>query len=203
MDFETVYTQYRIKFELYLYFERWSDDYNTGKHYKEHLGTIYSLPSSVGCKLYSRKLNDQFIRVGKKNYGLPLLTDEETRLYVNSYYPLQKSVFRTHKIKEELFQKTRPKFDPVRYRVSELLMMDVTHVSVRGLLFLEKEYLQLLGHRKRYISWTTDDDAVERVKANVDVFYRMLNAIHNTSLIKEELIAKVFHPDRMDKWASL
>lgn len=203
MNFDALFARYRSKFELYHYFNQKSEDYHMGKHYREHIENVYSLPAYAGNIIIGRKYNDQFIRFGKINYGLPLLTNEELRLYLDSYYPLQRSIFRTQKIKEELLRKTKPKFDPVRSRVSELLFMDLTHVSVRGLLFLEKEYLQLLGHRKYYISWITDDDTVNKIKAKVDVFYRMLNAIHNTSLIKEELIAKVFHPDRMDKWASL
>jgi hypothetical protein len=110
-------------------------------------------------------------------------------------------VIETQKIKQELFKRTIPGYQPptIRQHLTELLGFDVSHISMRGLLMIQRWFEIYRDVDDRYMF--EDDDYFDSSRIEY-IFDIMVCAMDNTSLFKEELVAKVYHPDRVDKWVN-
>lgn len=116
---------------------------------------------------------------------------------------LVNQVIQTQKIKQELFQRTIPdyKLPTIHEKMSECLGFNVSHISVRGLRMIERwfeqEYLEInADYFKDYIYIDYDK------ACSPYLFDNLTCTVNRTCMFKEELMAKVYHPDRMDKWVN-
>jgi hypothetical protein len=118
------------------------------------------------------------------------------------YTDMVTRVIKTQQIKQELFQRTIPNYQPpsLRQRLFEQLGFDVSNISVRGIQMIQRWFAIYTQMDDR--TW---GDNNEFDSAKDDVLYTfdlMVSAIHSSSAIKEELVAKVYHPDRVDQWVN-
>ena len=117
-----------------------------------------------------------------------------------AFIVMVKRVMQTQKIKQELFQRTIPGYTPptIRQKLTERLGFDVSHISVRGLQMMDRLfaiYSQVDIVYDEYFDTVSDDD----IMYTYDI---MATTMSRTCGFKEELVAKVYHPDRMDKWVN-
>jgi hypothetical protein len=129
--------------------------------------------------------------------------------YISSKYKFVdavNSVLKTQTIKEELFSKTIPNYKPQTYRqrMAEWLGFDINHISIRGLQCIER-YIPRNKNMlyEIYEKSIADFDEFHFFYLEISQSQLLIITIHQTSLFKEELIAKVFHPDRVEKWIYL
>lgn len=190
-------------------------DYYKLSHRRTYIGNIiffaffnnddYTYEQGV-CKLPFHVLKYLY-RIAIHRYSTEsLFLLNRNHLVVNGitdeYIRMIKSIVTTSRIKEELLSKTIPNYKPptIRQRMSEQLGFDVSHISIRGLQLLEKQY-DIYG---RMIP--LDDGLAYMDFSDNNIFFWfdvIACSMNRTCLIKEELIAKVFHPDRFDKWVNL
>ncbi len=118
------------------------------------------------------------------------------------YTDMVTRVIKTQQIKQELFQRTIPNYQPpsLRQRLFEQLGFDVSNISIRGIQMIQRWFAIYTQMDDR--TWGDND---EFDSAKHDILYTfdlMVSAIHSSSTIKEELVAKVYHPERVDQWVN-
>ena len=134
--------------------------------------------------------------VMRKPYENLTLQETDSRYSTKVFYPMVKTIFQTQKFKAELLSKTVPKFHPYRSHMQDILgFSDLSHISIRGLKYIEKQFTVILNILRSVI---LPKQHIE----TINEFIQSFNSIERNSRIKEELMAKVYHPDRMDKWVN-
>ena len=206
MDSEKLFRQYFIRRALCRYFRsiRYQDIYDS--YYlslKEQVATIPYTLVWIVFKFYSE------VKLLKDNpkYKKPGLTKEESRLYLSSatLHSFVRTTFRTQKFKEELLTKTISSHRAARQHFKDQFAVrkDVSHISVRALKHIEQSFLTILnselGIDVSYHYYKIEDV----LRPRINEVSKLFEAVNRNSKIKEELIATVFHPDRIEKWQYL
>jgi len=135
------------------------------------------------------------------------LNSEEVQNLFEEFTNMVIRVIQTQKIKQELFKRTIPEYQPptIRQHLTELLGFDVSHISIRGLLMIQRWfgiYMQI-DEQSLADAWDDEGEFYDISGDKIEyTFDHMVCAMDNTCAFKEELVAKVYHPDRMDKWVN-
>ena len=210
MDSEKLFRQYFICRALCRYFRsiRYQDIYD--HHYLTLRYQVATIPYTLVWIVFKFYREVKLLKDNPK-YKKPGLTKEESRLYLSSatLQSFVRTTFRTQKFKQELLTKTISSHRAARqlFKDQFALRKDVSHISVRALKHIEKSFLTILigdvGVNVLFYAeyhYYKNEDTIRRQINEVSKLFQVIN---RNSKIKEELIATVFHPDRIEKWQHL
>lgn len=187
-------------------------DYSILSRRRYYIGTIsFLLPNSY--ELYEDKtwtLPYQTLRY-LSHFGsrmsMELLAFRNTHFVVHNLYEqyaeMVMRVIETQKIKQELFKRTIPNYQPptIRQQLTEQLGFDVSHISVRAIRLIQY-WFTMYYHIDQRATFGEDDYFDSSQNEVIYTFDLITSAMSSTCTFKEELAAQVYHPDNVDKWVN-